>query len=184
MGHFRLRKRKKSSESFEINVTPMIDMFSVLISFLLITAVFSATGALRVEVPFLSSKPPPTKQEIDNKPEKVVTLIVDTDKVFVEVSMSNSSAKAKKDEYKIDASGLDKLQGQLYSIRQENAKFDKVTVMTEMDVSYETLTKVLDACRELQPGRQPIPWPSEYKMPAGMDPSSLIPKIVLGNVIL
>lgn len=185
MSKFKIRRRAKGEESFELNVTPMIDMFSVLISFLLITAVFSATGQMRVEVPFLSSKPPPTKQEVEkNKPEKVVTLIIDTDKVKLEVGLSDNSQTVKKDEYKTDDKGLDDLQGKLYALRQEDGKFDKVTVMSEMDVKYETLVAVLDAMRELKPGRQPIPWPADYKLPTGIDPSALIPKIIFGNVIL
>jgi biopolymer transport protein ExbD len=185
MGHYKLKKRSKGQEEpVEINVTPMIDMFSVLNTFLLMSAVFSATGFTRIEVPFFSSKPPPPQKELDEKPEKVVSITVDNADVTMEVGVSNNSSGVKKDTYKTDDAGLDLMQAKLYELRKENPKFDKVTMMTELDVKYETLIKVIGACRELKAGRPPIPWPAEYKLPVGVDSGTLIPKIILGNIIL
>lgn len=185
MAKFKIKKRSKGEgKPVELNVTPMIDMFSMLNSFLLMTAVFSSTGEVRVEVPFLSSKPPPTQKEVDDKPEKVVTAVVDNDEVKLEIGMSNNSTTVKKESYKIDPVGLDSLQAKLYSLRQEDAKFDKVTMMTELETRYENIVKVVDAMRELKPGRNPIPLPEGQKQVSGVDPNALIPKIILGNVIL
>jgi biopolymer transport protein ExbD len=184
MSKHKLRKRRKSAESFEINVTPMLDMFSVLIAFLLATAVFSSTGQIRVEVPFLSSKPPPPQEDLDKNPQKTVTITVDNATVRMDVATDASSAGAERKDYPLDDQGLDDLQARLYQMRSEDPKLDKVTVMTELEVKYENLVKVIDAMRELKAGRQPIPYPPDVKPPAGVDPEALIPKIVLGNVIL
>ncbi len=184
MSKFRFKRRKKNPDGFEINVTPMLDMFSVLIAFLLLTAVFSSTGQIRVEVPFLSSKPPPPQEELEKKDEKSATVTVDNAVVKLEVSTTASSRSLESKEYPIDDKGLDDFQARLYQLRSEDPKFDKVTVMTELEVKYENLIKVMDAMRELKPGRQPIPYPSGVKPPIGVDPGALIPKIVLGNVIL
>ena len=181
---FRFKKRKKSEDSFELNVTPMLDMFSVLIAFLLLTAVFSSTGQSRVEVPFLSSKPPPTQEELDKTPVKNLTVTLDTATVKLEVATSASSKALESKTFNIDDQGLDDLQNRLYQLRSEDPKVDKVTLMTELEVKYENLIRVVDAMRELKPGRQPIPYPDGIKPPAGVDPAALIPKIVLGNVIL
>lgn len=181
---FKFKRRKKVAGAFEINVTPMIDMFSVMITFLLATAVFSSTGQTRVEVPFLSSKPPPTQEEVDKKPVRLVTVIVENKIVKMESSLSNNSTTVKKEQFNNDDRGLDDLQAKLYQIRQQDPKFDKVTVMTELDTKYENLVKVLDAMRELKGGRPPIAVGPEFKPPPGIDSNSLIPKIVLGNVIL
>jgi biopolymer transport protein ExbD len=183
MSNFRMKKRKKSAESFEINVTPMLDMFSVLIAFLLATAVFSSTGQVRVEVPFLSSKPPPPQEELEKNDEKTVTLTVDNATVKFELATTASSKPLETKQFSNDTKGLDDLQARLYSLRSENPKFDKVTVMTELEVKYENLMNVIEAMRELKPGRQPIPYPEGVKPPVGVDPGALIPKIVLGNVI-
>ena len=178
------KKKAKALESFDINVTPMIDMFSVLISFLLMTAVFSATGQIKIEVPFLSSKPPPPQKEIEAKPKKTLTVIVDNTEAVLEVGSTASSASPEKYTYKYDERGFEEFQSKLYFIRTADATVDLATVMTELDVPYETLVKVLDAMRELRPGRQPIPMPADYKVPSGVDKNALIPKIVLGNIIL
>ena len=184
MSKFRFKKRKKSAESFDINVTPMLDMFSVLIAFLLLTAVFSSTGQIRVEIPFLSSKPPPPQEDLDKNPQKSVTITVDTALVKMDLSTDASSKDNESKEFPLTDKGLDDLQARLYQIRSEDPKFDKVTLMTELDVKYETLVQVIDTMRELKPGRQPIPYPPDVKPPVGVDTDALIPKIVLGNVIL
>jgi len=185
MSKFKIKKRSKGeTHPLEINVTPMIDMFSVLIAFLLITAVFSSTAQHRVEIPFLSSAPPPTKQEIDKNPTKVVNLVLDNSVVTLEVSMSNNSKVIEKVDYKTDEAGLDGLQSKLYEIRTQNPKFDLVTIMQEPTTTYEILIKVLDAVRVLKGTRTPIPYPADDKVPQDIDPSSLIPKVILGNVIM
>lgn len=185
MAKFKIKKRSKGQDGpIDINITPMIDMMSMLNSFLLMTAVFSQTGAARVEIPFLSSKPPPTQKEVDNKPEKVVSAVIDNEKVKLEIGMSNNSTTVKKEDYGTDPKGLDALQARLHALRSEDPNFDKVTVMTEPETKYETLINVIDSMRELKNGRAPIPLPSDYKIPVGVDRTALIPKIVLGNVIL
>ena len=181
---FKFKRRKKVAGTFEINVTPMIDMFSVMITFLLATAVFSSTGQTRVEVPFLSSKPAPTQEEVDKTPLRLVTVIVENKVVKMESSLSNNSSSVQKSEFANDPRGLDDLQAKLYQLRQQDPKFDKVTVMTELDTKYENLVNVVDAMRELKAGRPPIPNAPDFKVPVGIDANALIPKIVLGNVIL
>jgi biopolymer transport protein ExbD len=181
---FKIRKRSKGEAApVEINITPMIDMFSVLNSFLLMAAVFSASGLIRVEIPFLSSKPP-EQQKQKEEPEKLVSVVVDNTYVIMDVSTTESSLNPTKDKFDLNPQGLDQMQSKLYAMRQANPKFDKVTVMTELDVPYEKLILVLDTLRELKPGRPPIPLPIDYKLPTGVDRNALIPKIVLGNIIL
>lgn len=182
---FRLKKRSKGPEApVEINVTPMIDMFSVLNSFLLMAAVFSASGLIRVEIPFLSSKPPPKQEELDKNPQKVLTVVVDNTYVVLDVSETNSSQNPKKEPFDLNPQGLDKLQAKVYEMRLADKRIDKVTIMTELDVPYEKLVMVLDSLRVLAPGRPPIPLAADYKVPHGVDRNALIPKIVLGNIIL
>ncbi|MEN9810748.1 MAG: Biopolymer transport protein ExbD/TolR [Pseudomonadota bacterium] len=183
MSGFRLKRRKKVASAFEINVTPMLDLFSVLIIFLLATSVFSATGEVRIEIPFLSSQPPPKQEELDKKPEKTVNITIDTDKVKYQQATTAKSTIQDEIEVPLTEEGLDKIQAKIYDIRKENPAFDKVTIFTQQEVNYEKLVMVLDTVRELRPNRTPIPWPADYKLPAGTDPTNLVTKIVLGNVI-
>lgn len=183
---FKLRKRSNGPEAgIELNITPMIDMFSVLIAFLIMVAVFSATGFHKVEIPFLSEKPPPTQEEIEKEKEITTgTVVIDTTYLILELGNSKNTLNIKKTQHELTPKGLDDFQATLYAARTADPEFDKVTVMTEMDVPYETLTKVLDAMRVLTNNRPPIAMPADYKWPAGVNREALIPKIVLGNVIL
>lgn len=183
MSGFKLKKRKQVSSAFDINVTPMLDLFSVLIIFLLATSVFSATGELRIEVPFLSSKPPPPQKELDKNPEKTVNITVDEKTVVYQQATTASSVVVDKLEVPLTEEGLDKIQAKIYDIRKKEPKFDKVTIFTQAEVKYEDLILVLEAVRELRPPRTPIPFPEDYKMPTGVDPTNLVTKVVLGNVI-
>ncbi|NBW82065.1 biopolymer transporter ExbD [bacterium] len=183
MSGFKLKKRKQVATAFDVNVTPMLDLFSVLIIFLLATSVFSATGEVRIEVPFLSSQPPPKQEEIEKNPEKTVNITIDVDKVKYQQATTAKSTVQDEIEVPLTEEGLDKIQAKIYDIRKENPKFDKVTVFTQQEVNYEKLIMVLDAVRELRSGRTPIPWPADYKIPSGVEPTNLVTKIVLGNVI-
>jgi biopolymer transport protein ExbD len=183
MSRFRFKKRKQVATAFDVNVTPMLDLFSVLIIFLLATSVFSATGQIRIEVPFLSSQPPPKQEELDKTIEKTVNITVDVTKVKYQQATTALSTVQDEFEVPLTDEGLDKIQAKIYEIRKENPKFDKVTIFTQQDVDYEKLVMVLDAVRELRANRAPIPFPADYKFPTGVDPTSLVTKIVLGNVI-
>jgi len=183
MSGFKLKKRKQVSTGFDINVTPMLDLFSVLIIFLLATSVFSAVGETRIEVPFLSSQPPPKQEEIEKKPEKTVNITIDEKTVKYQQATTANSVPADEFEVPLTETGLDKIQEKIYSIRKENPAFDKVTVFTQAEVNYEKMILVLDSVRLLKPGRTPIPYPANYKMPMGFEPTDLVTKVVLGNVI-
>ncbi|NBX16611.1 MAG: biopolymer transporter ExbD [Proteobacteria bacterium] len=183
MSKFRFKKRKQVATAFEVNVTPMLDLFSVLIIFLLATSVLSSVGELKIEVPFLSSKPPPPQEKIDKNPEKTVSVTIDVRKVKYQQATTASSLPANEFEVDLTEDGLDKIQAAIYAIRKENAAFDKVTVFTQPEVSYAKLVMVLDSLRDLRNGRTPIAFPAGYQFPSGVEQTSLITKIVLGDVL-
>ena len=178
------KKKYKAAEQFDINVTPMVDMFSVLISFLLITAVFSATGQARVDVPFLSSRPPEEKNEPEKDPPVNLTVVIQDSKVELEVTGGKIGENPQTFEFQLVETGLDELQAKIYQYRKDDLRVDTVTFMTDEEIRYEKLVMVLDAVRVLKPNRDPIPVPADYKFPRGVDQDSLIPKVIMGNVIL
>lgn len=180
----RKKKRMRVAEDFDINVTPMVDMFSVLISFLLIAAVFSATGQARVDVPFLSSRPLPEEKKEDKDPPVNLTLVIATDKLTLEVTGGTIGEKPESFDFLMVDLGLDELQAKIYDYRKADLRVDTVTMMSDEDLKYEMLVKVIDAVRVLKPSRPPLDLPVDYKAPRGVDREALIPKIVMGNVIL
>jgi biopolymer transport protein ExbD len=184
MSSSKKKKKYKAAEAFDINVTPMVDMFSVLISFLLITAVFSATGQARVDVPFLSSRPPEDQKDEDKDPPVNLTVVIQESKVELEVTGGKIGEKPETHEYQLVEAGLDELQAKVYQYRKDDLRVDTVTLLTDENIKYDKLVMVLDAVRVLKPNRDPIPVPADYKFPRGVDQEALIPKIIMGNVIL
>lgn len=178
------KKKHRTPEAFDINVTPMVDMFSVLISFLLITAVFSATGQARVDVPFLSSRAPDEPPVKDKNPPVSLSLVVSIDKAELQVTGGTIGDVPQKFEYLLVDSSLDELQGKIYEYRKADLRVDTITLMTDDELKYELLIKVIDAVRVLKPSRAPLSLPADYKPPRGVEQDALIPKIVMGNVIL
>ena len=73
------RKKKKRSipyKDVELNIMPFIDIFSMLNTFLLFSAVFLSVGVLEVQIPFLSNQPPPD----DPKDSRLFQVNVDVSK--------------------------------------------------------------------------------------------------------
>lgn len=185
MSRLKKKKNHRTPGSFDINVTPMVDMFSVLISFLLVAAVFSATGQARVDVPFLSSRPPPDEKEEEKKdPPVSLTLVITPEKAELQVSGGKIGDNPENFEFLLGDAGLDELQAKLYDYRKADTRVDTITFMTDEEVTYEDLIKVVDTVRELKPSRPPLDLPLDFKPPRGVDGAALIPKIIMGNVIL
>ena len=71
------RKKKRMGAdgggSIELNVMPFIDVFSLLTTFLLFSAVFVQIGILEVQVPFLSNSNPPD----NSKPSRDLSIKLD-----------------------------------------------------------------------------------------------------------
>lgn len=78
------RKSRRQSEDFkdiELNIMPFIDIFSLLNTFLLFSAVFLSVGVIEVQVPFLTNAAPDTKQE--NTRERKINIDVQRDKLIL-----------------------------------------------------------------------------------------------------
>tara|TARA_B100001094_G_C17952713_1_gene681428 strand:+ start:292 stop:843 length:552 start_codon:yes stop_codon:yes gene_type:complete len=164
-----------------LNIMPFIDIFSILNTFLLMSATFVNIGIIQVQIPFLSSAP--AKEEKD-KPTRTMSLKVNVDKAKAILTSSWSSAPIdqKVEPFTIDESGMEALHKRLVKYRTEVPKTDKVTVFSDDDVTFENLTAVLDSIKSLRPGDPKI----YTKDKDGLEKSSvyLYEKVVLGSIML
>lgn len=138
------RKRKRRTVVYsdvELNIMPFIDIFSMLNTFLLFTAVFLSVGIMEVQIPFLSSAPPP--EEKDQREFKVA---VDVTKEQVEVQTSFSSPPEQMQKYPFpnNAEGIKKMHEKLVQIRRDQPDTDKMTVYSDDEVLWDALSKVID----------------------------------------
>ena len=134
-----LRRERKPAE---LMLVPMIDIFTVLVTFLLMTAVFSKTVILQLNLPLAQTefKEPPPGLELE--------LIVRENQI--QVSDRNSGPLAT----------FEKPQGADYDypgiseyLKRVKAKYpDKLdaTLLVEQTIAYNTLVQVMDAVRTFE----------------------------------
>lgn len=134
----------------ELLLVPMIDIFTVLVTFLLMTAVFSRTVILQLDLP------PPQKDVRDPPPGLQLEVMVR--KNLLEVDDRNSgplATFANKPGGDYDYDALTKY------LKRVKAKFpDKMdaTILLEPDTPYDILVQVMDRVRlfEVQQGRNTV----------------------------
>lgn len=134
---------KKKSVDFELNLVPFIDLMSAMISFLLITAVWTQVAKIDVkQTPNLPSEdtppPPPDEEKLS-----LTVLIKATG-----YSISKKGAVVKEIEMKGEDYDLVTLKETLKQIKAEHPENEDVQVTCEDKVPYQELISVMDACLE------------------------------------
>ena len=180
-----VRKRKsiKRNEQtdIELNIIPFIDVFSMLNTFLLFSAVFVATGIIEVQVPFLSSAPPPK-----DSGARALDVKIDAEKTKLQVitSYTREPVNEQKFDFPNTKEGLEEMHKRLVTIRQSNPDTDKVTFFSEDDVIFENISAILDAAKFRLPA-DPV-FQTKNPKTGAMEPDQqfLFPKIVMGSVML
>jgi len=125
----------------QLLLVPMIDIFTVLVTFLLMTAVFSRTVILELKLPPANAEftPPPPGLQLE--------VIVRKDSLLVSDRNSGPLAPFPNISGSYDFDGLSKY------LQQVKSKFpDKTeaTVLLEPDIPYDTVVQVMDRIRVLE----------------------------------
>lgn len=190
------RKRKRRTVEYkdvELNIMPFIDIFSMLNTFLLFSAVFLSMGILEVQIPFLSSSPPPD----DPKEAREFKVSVDVSKEQVEIQTSYSMPpeQMQKFPFPMNKEGIDQMHAKLTQIRKENPDTDKATLYSEDDVLWDNLSQVLDGVM-IRLDKDPVfavpkdALKGKEKDPKAREKAELLtkvyvyPKVVIGSVML
>jgi len=120
-----------------LNLTPMMDVLTVLVVFLLITAVFTSITVMDLNVPTN------TGESVSSKPNFAIEVIVR--KSGLEIANGSSvEAVIPKIDGKYD---LKKLSEMLLSLKAQYPKKEDATVLMEPKVEYDYLVQVMDAVR-------------------------------------
>jgi biopolymer transport protein ExbD len=183
-GHRKKKNKGTGGEgSIELNVMPFIDVFSLLTTFLLFSAVFVQIGILEVQVPFLSNSNPPDM----DKPSRDLEIKLDLRKDYVEIQTAYTQPPINetKDRFKLDDKGFARFHSKLVELRQANPKNDKLTLFSDDDVAYEVLARILDETKFLKESDpKDIGQPKEQKGFTTGKQNLLFPKVVMGSVML
>ena len=175
------KKQELPASSVELNVMPFVDIFSLLCTFLLFSAVFVTIGILQVQVPFLSNAAPTDDDKGEDKRSVVVKIEVDKKQVELSTSYSKAPINPEKKQFQRTTAGLLEFHKELLRIRNENKETDKVTLFVDDDIIYDDLIKVLDQIKIRFPGDLGY---FAGSSPNGEDGGSLYPKVVMGNILL
>jgi len=131
----------KKSVDFQLNLVPMIDLLSVLISFLLMSAVWTQIARIEVkQSPNLPSDEPPPEQEEEKLDLNIIikstgySLTKKGGQVIREIEKTG-------DEYDTEA-----LTEELKKVVVDNPDTHEVTVTSEDGIPYQELVIVMDVC--------------------------------------
>jgi biopolymer transport protein ExbD len=132
-------RRARRRRAAELNIVNMVDVLTVLIFFLLVNA--TGVSILGINLPSANSPPPA-------QPPRALTVIVRQSGLTVADRGGAIQAFPKAADGSYDLQGLATL---LSQIKDRAPDEDKITLLLEPSVSYDTLVQVMDTVR-LQPG--------------------------------
>lgn len=126
----------------ELNIVPMIDVFVVLLFFLIFTAVFSKTSIVELNLPAAS-----TEQPLDLPENLELEVVVRQQSLVVQDKNSGPLKQLPNGAQGYDYEGLStflsRVKGQFPELRQ-------ATLLLEPDVPYDTIVQVMDVVRSFE----------------------------------
>jgi biopolymer transport protein ExbD len=138
-----VRRKRKKTEPVEtdimelLNLTPMMDVFTVLVVFLLITAVFTSITIMELSVPTSAGG------SASNRPNFAIEVIVRKAGLQIANGRSVEAAIPKKDD-KYDIELLSKI---LLRLKAQYPEKEDATILMEPDIKYDYLIEIMDAVR-------------------------------------
>jgi biopolymer transport protein ExbD len=130
----------KKSVDFQLNLVPFIDLLSVLISFLLMTSVWTQIAKIDVKqspnLPSDEPTPPPEEEKLN-----LTVLIKETGYTVSKKGAVVKEIEKKGEDY--DSTTLDEV---LKQVRAEHPDNNEVNVTSEDKVPYSELITVMDFC--------------------------------------
>ncbi len=148
------RRKRHSEEDVEVNMVPIMNMFLVLIPFLLMSASFFHLKAINTSAPVQGEA-----MVSDDKVQDIkVTVIAEIKKNMIQLSANSDAVlyeDLKKLEYQIKNKKqreyrFDQMTAVLQKIKQTYPKSDTVIIVPDRDVVYDTIIQAMDAARYSQ----------------------------------
>ncbi|HEY4750447.1 MAG TPA: biopolymer transporter ExbD [Steroidobacteraceae bacterium] len=141
---YQYRKLERHSRRpAELLLVPMIDIFTVLVTFLLMTAVFSRTVILQLNLP------PPNTQFKDPPPGLQLEVMVRKDQLMVADRNSGPLHAVPNNAQGYDYDGLTEY---LKFVKSKFPDKTEASILLEPDTPYDTLVQVMDRVRVFETG--------------------------------
>ncbi len=134
--------RRDRGTGDDVNITPVMNLFLVLVPFLLLTAVFVRIAVLELSLPSLSQQSQAAPKP--DKPIVIILLAINKDGFELKApAMKFQPIPLKNESYQFDV-----LRKNLERIKARYPDTEEITIQPGDDVLYEIIVKVMDACRE------------------------------------
>lgn len=147
--------KRATQEPADLNIIPVMNLFMVLIPFLLAGAAFVKYGVIPTSTPTQSSSTEKKKKQDEDKPDRVMAnLVIAPDEIQLTYSSSNvpeSKRNELAESWDWDGSDEDvllKLRRALRRAKEKYPESNTVTVLPHDELQYQTLVRVLDYTRE------------------------------------
>jgi biopolymer transport protein ExbD len=153
-------KRKTSTRHVieaDVDLTPIMCLFMILVPMLLLSAVFERLAALQARLPEASTIEATDKAK--EAPTGIVELrlLVQEAGLELEGTLSHDSSGKEKEIYEDfrydfpiqgDRYDLEKLQETLRGLKQQYPKHEEIVFLVDDKVSYDVIVQAMDACRQ------------------------------------
>lgn len=136
------RRAHKHGHAAELNIIPLMNVFVIIIPFLLLTAVFAKTSMIEI---FLAQQDAVVRADVKNQPDGYLTVKV-TRKGFL-LSGIGKGIYIKKKKGELD---YKKLSGMLVKLKDRHPRVQEVILLLSPAFPYESVVKVMDTTREVE----------------------------------
>jgi biopolymer transport protein ExbD len=149
----KLSRRRKGQENHDLELTTFLNLLVVLISFLLVTSVFSRIAIQELKLPTAAG----AGGAIDTPPPVTIEVVLRNSAVQVQVSKDGKTSVTASFPKSGDSYELDKLSEYLQGLKSQYADKNDATLLIEPDIAYEHVIHVMDTvkmARVQQPGQE------------------------------
>lgn len=134
--------RERRVEQKDLNIMPVMNIFLILVPFLLLTAVFVKIAVLEFSLPSLDKKPGETKAE---QSTAVLTILAINEKGFELKTHGMKIPFILKKQENFDFQTLVK---KLQKVKNLHKDSEDIIIAPQISIKYDTIIKVMDRCRE------------------------------------
>ena len=145
MSNLRRRARAESEQDFELNITSIIDCFTVLIAFILTSASFISIGILDTEIAAAGAT-----QIETSKPEVTVLIEVRGDQ-SIQVSLSGKETRSHLISAMAGSPDYNQLSDRLALVKGQWPALKEATLMADAKVSYKSVVKSMEVAKKAFP---------------------------------
>ncbi len=146
MSHSIARRQARNHARYkgrnDINIVPMLDIFTILLFFLIFTAVFSKTNIVELNLPAMS-----TEQPLDLPNNLELEVVVRKNELVVQ---DKNSGPLQTFPNLATGYDFDSMSGFLGRVKVKFPELRTATVLLEPDIPYDTIVQVMDAVKSYE----------------------------------